>query len=251
MGGLPAGDASLFLTDRQVRADTGEASKGAIQMGDYRPSHVGLCVRELERSLRFFCDGLGLREIRRREPCVAIHALERGLGARLVGRQRHGVPGERQPIAPADRSRRLERRDDVVEQRGRGQTSEHFLARFLAGQTLRQRRCAVVRRKGGGQPIAETRHDRRRKQQVAGRDDRACCDHPIHGRGRGRRRQARARRQRGPREALHAALLDHREHRFVVAGVETAEAPRARRRTNRRPRRRGVEHAAAADRDRG
>jgi len=28
-------------------------------MGDYRPSHVGLCVRDLERSLRFFCDGLG------------------------------------------------------------------------------------------------------------------------------------------------------------------------------------------------
>jgi glyoxylase I family protein len=28
-------------------------------MGKYRPSHVGLCVRDLERSLRFFCDGLG------------------------------------------------------------------------------------------------------------------------------------------------------------------------------------------------
>ncbi|HEY3672743.1 MAG TPA: VOC family protein [Acidimicrobiia bacterium] len=31
-------------------------------MGDYRPSHVGLCVRDLERSLRFFCDGLGFDE---------------------------------------------------------------------------------------------------------------------------------------------------------------------------------------------
>ena len=28
-------------------------------MGHYRPSHVGLCVRDLQRSLRFFCDGLG------------------------------------------------------------------------------------------------------------------------------------------------------------------------------------------------
>jgi catechol 2,3-dioxygenase-like lactoylglutathione lyase family enzyme len=28
-------------------------------MGDYRPSHFGICVRDLDRSLRFFCDGLG------------------------------------------------------------------------------------------------------------------------------------------------------------------------------------------------
>ena len=28
-------------------------------MGHYRPSHVGLCVRDLQRSLRFFCDWLG------------------------------------------------------------------------------------------------------------------------------------------------------------------------------------------------
>ena len=31
-------------------------------MGDYRPSHVGLCVRDLARSLRFFCDGLGFEK---------------------------------------------------------------------------------------------------------------------------------------------------------------------------------------------
>ena len=32
-------------------------------MGDYRPSHVGLCVRDLDRSLRFFCDGLGFDKV--------------------------------------------------------------------------------------------------------------------------------------------------------------------------------------------
>ena len=54
-----AGDASVFLTDRQVRRDQGRV----LQMGDYRPSHVGLCVRDLERSLRFFCDGLGFEQV--------------------------------------------------------------------------------------------------------------------------------------------------------------------------------------------
>jgi len=28
-------------------------------MSDYTPSHVGICVSDLERSLRFYCDGLG------------------------------------------------------------------------------------------------------------------------------------------------------------------------------------------------
>lgn len=28
-------------------------------MRDYTPSHVGICVSDLERSLRFYCDGLG------------------------------------------------------------------------------------------------------------------------------------------------------------------------------------------------
>ena len=32
-------------------------------MGDYRPSHVGLCVRDLERSLRFVCEGLGFDKV--------------------------------------------------------------------------------------------------------------------------------------------------------------------------------------------
>lgn len=27
----------------------------------YRPSHIGICVTDLERSLRFYCDGLGFR----------------------------------------------------------------------------------------------------------------------------------------------------------------------------------------------
>lgn len=31
-------------------------------MGDYRPSHFGICVRDLDRSLRFFCDGLGFEK---------------------------------------------------------------------------------------------------------------------------------------------------------------------------------------------
>jgi lactoylglutathione lyase len=28
-------------------------------MGDYTPSHFGICVRDLDRSIRFFCEGLG------------------------------------------------------------------------------------------------------------------------------------------------------------------------------------------------
>jgi lactoylglutathione lyase len=31
-------------------------------MGDYRPSHFGICVRDLDRSIRFFCEGLGFEQ---------------------------------------------------------------------------------------------------------------------------------------------------------------------------------------------
>jgi glyoxylase I family protein len=49
-------------------------------MGDYRPSHVGLCVRDLARSLRFFCDGLGFEQAERFElDSSAAEGLERSL----------------------------------------------------------------------------------------------------------------------------------------------------------------------------
>jgi hypothetical protein len=54
---VPAGDASLFLTDRQVRVERTEGDA----VGEYRPSHVGVCVRDLDRSLRFSCDPGGVR----------------------------------------------------------------------------------------------------------------------------------------------------------------------------------------------
>jgi glyoxylase I family protein len=49
-------------------------------MGDYRPSHVGLCVRDLARSLRFFCDGLGFEQAESFElDSTAAEGLERSL----------------------------------------------------------------------------------------------------------------------------------------------------------------------------
>ena len=37
------------------------------QPPDPRPSHVGLCVADLDAALRFYCDGLGFREAERYE----------------------------------------------------------------------------------------------------------------------------------------------------------------------------------------
>ena len=49
-------------------------------MRDYRPSHVGLCVRDLDRSLRFFCDGLGFEKAEVFElDSTAAEGLERSL----------------------------------------------------------------------------------------------------------------------------------------------------------------------------
>jgi catechol 2,3-dioxygenase-like lactoylglutathione lyase family enzyme len=49
-------------------------------MGDYRPSHVGLCVSDLDRSLRFFCEGLGFEAVERYEmDSDNAPGLERGL----------------------------------------------------------------------------------------------------------------------------------------------------------------------------
>jgi hypothetical protein len=53
---VPAGDASLFLTDRQVRAELTEGDA----VGDYRPSHFGICVRDFDRWFLADPDGVGL-----------------------------------------------------------------------------------------------------------------------------------------------------------------------------------------------
>jgi glyoxylase I family protein len=37
----------------------GAGPTGTTRLVKYRPSHFGLCVSDLERSLRFYCDGLG------------------------------------------------------------------------------------------------------------------------------------------------------------------------------------------------
>jgi catechol 2,3-dioxygenase-like lactoylglutathione lyase family enzyme len=49
-------------------------------MGDYRPSHVGLCVSDLDRSMRFFCDGLGFEKVESYElDSATAEGLDRGL----------------------------------------------------------------------------------------------------------------------------------------------------------------------------
>jgi catechol 2,3-dioxygenase-like lactoylglutathione lyase family enzyme len=49
-------------------------------MVDYRPSHFGICVRDLDRSLRFFCDGLGFDKAEGFElDSVAAEGLDRSL----------------------------------------------------------------------------------------------------------------------------------------------------------------------------
>jgi catechol 2,3-dioxygenase-like lactoylglutathione lyase family enzyme len=52
-------------------------------MTDYTPSHVGLCVRDLERSLRFYCDGLGFTEGERHElESASVPGLDRAMEVR-------------------------------------------------------------------------------------------------------------------------------------------------------------------------
>jgi catechol 2,3-dioxygenase-like lactoylglutathione lyase family enzyme len=47
---------------------------------DYIPSHLGICVSDLERSLRFYCDGLGFEVAERYElDSAALPGVERSL----------------------------------------------------------------------------------------------------------------------------------------------------------------------------
>jgi catechol 2,3-dioxygenase-like lactoylglutathione lyase family enzyme len=49
-------------------------------MSGYRPSHMGLCVSDLERALRFFCDGLGFERAERFEmDSTAVPGLDQSL----------------------------------------------------------------------------------------------------------------------------------------------------------------------------
>jgi catechol 2,3-dioxygenase-like lactoylglutathione lyase family enzyme len=49
-------------------------------MKDYTPSHVGICVSDLDRSLRFYCDGLGFEPAERYElDSTSLPGLERAL----------------------------------------------------------------------------------------------------------------------------------------------------------------------------
>ena len=49
-------------------------------MGDYRPSHAGLCVSDLERAVRFYCEGLGFERAERFDmDSTALPGLDRSL----------------------------------------------------------------------------------------------------------------------------------------------------------------------------
>ncbi len=52
-------------------------------MTTYRPSHAGICVRNLDRSIRFYCDGLGFERAESFElDSSTAPGLERALEAR-------------------------------------------------------------------------------------------------------------------------------------------------------------------------
>src|SRR5271156_1588806 len=68
----------------------------------YKPSHTGLCVTDLDRSLRFYCDGLGFekattyhltRQIAEVDPPVDVTAQFIRLGALEIELLYYAAPG--------------------------------------------------------------------------------------------------------------------------------------------------------------
>src|SRR5262245_42931730 len=52
-------------------------------MSDYSPSHVGICVSDLDRSMRFYCGGLGFEPVERYDlDSATLPGLERALEVR-------------------------------------------------------------------------------------------------------------------------------------------------------------------------
>lgn len=83
----------------------------------FTPSHFGLCVRDVERSLRFWCDGLGFvraerfevgdefgaaLEVEGRVDCVSQFIRKDGLAIELLGYRSPGATG-----APSARRNQL------------------------------------------------------------------------------------------------------------------------------------------------